>query len=147
MITPKKAKKPQDYFSKEIKNKGGKMQKWITFILAMFLTVPSAYASTNNVPEGMGKKAIRGTINLVSGVVEVPMQVYKGYTNGFKPIKNPAGSKIVGIILGLFRGFGHAGGRTGWGALELYGFWTANPENNEGVGIPLDAEYAWQMGT
>ena len=26
------------------------------------------------------------------------------------------------------------------------GFWTANPENNEGVGLPLDAQYAWEEG-
>ena len=123
------------------------MRKSLALVLALFLIAPTTYASTANIPEGMGAKAIRGGINLVTGVVELPMQIYKGYTNGFKPISNTAGSKTVGTILGFFRGMGHAGGRMVLGAWELYVFWTANPENNEVVGIPLDAQYAWEMGT
>jgi hypothetical protein len=34
-----------------------------------------------------------------------------------------------------------------WGAIELFGFWAANPADNDGVGVPLDAEYAWEEGT
>ena len=83
---------------------------------------------------------------MVTGIVELPMQVYKGYDKGFGPIKNKPCSKTVGTILGIFRGFGHAAGRTSWGALELFGFWTANAPDNDGVGVPLDAKYSWQMG-
>jgi len=96
---------------------------------------------------GMKDKAVRGVVNLYSGIIELPVQIYKGYNNGFGPIQNEVGSKSIGTILGIFRGFGHAAGRTGWGALELFGFWTVNPEDNEGNGVPLDAEYAWEQGT
>ncbi len=122
------------------------MKKLISFVLAAFLVVPQAYASTTNIPQGMADKAVRGAVNLVTGIVEVPMQTYKGYGKGFKFIKNNAGSKVVGTILGLFRGFGHATGRMAWGGMELFGFWSANPVDNQGVGVPFDAQYAWQMG-
>lgn len=121
--------------------------KMLALMLCVSMVVPSfAHAATDNIAEGMVTKATRGVINLVTGIVEFPMQIYKGYDQGFGPIKNEAGSKTVGTIIGFFRGVGHAAGRTGWGALELFGFWTANPEDNEGVGIPFDAEYAWQYG-
>ena len=128
------------------------MKRILALSLAVFVisigVVPfSAQASTTNIAEGMGHKAVRGGINLVTGVVEIPMQTYKGYTNGLEPIKNKPTSKAVGTILGLFRGFGHSVGRFGWGGLELFGFWTANPESNEGVGVPFDAQYAWEWGT
>ena len=117
----------------------------IIFAACLFLT-SSAYAATENIQEGMLNKAVRGGVNLITGIVEVPMQAYKGYENGFDFIKNRPLSKGVGAVLGLFRGFGHAAGRMSWGAMELFGFWTANHKDNENSGIPLDAEYAWQWG-
>ena len=30
--------------------------------------------------------------------------------------------------------------------MELFGFWSANPADNDGVGVPLDAQYAWEEG-
>ena len=123
------------------------MRRVTALILACLISAPGAYASTTNIPEGMAAKAVRGAVNLVTGIVEVPMQIYKGYHQGFSLIKNEAGSKTVGTILGFFRGFSHAAGRTGWGATELFGFWSANHPDNEGVGIPFDAQYAWEMGT
>ena len=122
------------------------MKKFISFVVAIFLVVPPVHASTTNIPQGMGHKAVRGAVNLVTGIVEVPAQTAKGYKKGFKFIKNNFGSKTVGTILGLFRGFGHTAGRVSWGGMELFGFWAANPEDNQGVGIPFDAEYAWQQG-
>ncbi|PIW63749.1 MAG: hypothetical protein COW12_09635 [Candidatus Omnitrophica bacterium CG12_big_fil_rev_8_21_14_0_65_45_16] len=122
------------------------MQKLIGAILALLLVAPPLYAATDNIPSGMVHKAVRGGVNMVTGVVEIPMQIYKGYDKGFGLIKNNVGSKTVGTILGFFRGIGHAAGRVGWGGLELVGFWMANPADNEGVGIPFDAEYPWQMG-
>jgi len=122
------------------------MKKISIFVLSVFLISSTAYGATESIGEGMAKKAIRGAVNLCTGIVEVPMQIYKGYKKGFGPIKNEAGSKTVGTILGFFRGFGHAAGRMSWGGLELFGFWTANRPDNEGIGIPLDAEYSWQMG-
>jgi len=126
------------------------MKVWSRGLLAAAMVcgvwVPLSDAATTNVPQGMAAKATRGVIDLFTGIVELPMQTIKGYKHGVKPIKNTAGSKTVGTILGIFRGIGHAAGRTGWGAMELVGFWSANPEDNEGVGIPLDAQYAWEEG-
>jgi hypothetical protein len=123
------------------------MKKIIAGImLTLFFVAPQVYAASGEIAQGMADKAIRGAVNLVTGVVEIPMQVYKGFSNGFGPIENEAGSKAVGTLLGFFRGAGHAAGRVGWGSLELFGFWAVNPADNEGVGIPFDAEYAWQMG-
>jgi hypothetical protein len=122
------------------------MRKLIAIALILMLASPTAFAATENIAQGMGQKAIRGAVNLVTGIVEVPVQIYKGYNKGFKFIENEGGSKAVGTILGFFRGLGHAGGRMSWGALELFGFWAANSADNEGVGVPLDAEYAWEMG-
>ena len=94
----------------------------------------------------MKNKAVRGVVNGVTGIVELPVQTYKGFKNGVGFIKNKPASTAVGTILGFFRGGGHAIGRTGWGFMELVGFWTANAKDNDGVGIPLDAEYAWEWG-
>lgn len=118
----------------------------VVIVLLGLLASTTVNAANDKVIEGMAQKGVRGVINLFTGIVELPMQVYKGYNNGFGPIKNKACSKTVGTILGIFRGFGHAAGRTSWGGLELFGFWTANAPDNDGVGVPLDAQYAWEMG-
>lgn len=104
-------------------------------------------AASDNVVKGMGNKAVRGAVDMVTGIVELPMQTYKGYDKGLGLIKNKPTSKAVGTVLGFFRGLSHSVGRIGSGATELLGFWTANPEDNEGIGVPFDAEYAWNMGT
>lgn len=103
-------------------------------------------AANKEILPGMKDKAINGAINLVTGIVEVPMQISKGYTNGVGFIKNEAGSKTVGTIIGVFSGFGNFASRTVWGGIELFGFWSANPENNKGVGLPFDAKYSWEWG-
>lgn len=113
----------------------------LTIILANF-----SYAANDNIVEGMAHKAINGFINSVTGVVEIPVQTYKGFKNGFPLIENQVASKTVGTVLGFFRGGGHAVGRTSWGIIELSGFWTANRESNQGIGVPLDATYAWEWG-
>lgn len=122
------------------------MKKIVVLVLAILLMTSTAYAASDDVLEGMGKKAVRGAVNLVTGIVELPVQIYKGYNKGFEPIESKGWSKTVGTILGFFRGVGHAAGRMSWGALELFGFWALNPEDNIDVGIPLDAEYAWEEG-
>jgi len=107
----------------------------------------AGYGASDRLLEGMGRKAARGAVNSVTGIVEVPMQVYKGFDKGLGFTKFRVVSKPIGAVLGSFRGVGHAAGRTSWGYTELLGFWTANAQDNVGFGIPLDAEYAWQGGT
>ncbi|MDA0321508.1 MAG: hypothetical protein O2923_02155 [Verrucomicrobia bacterium] len=114
--------------------------------LCALLTAGDVAAASDEVLPGMGHRLVRGTANTVTGVVELPMQICKGYKSGVGAIKNPLLSKTVGTVLGFFRGIRHAAGRTTYGAVEVVTFWSANPESNEGVGIPLDAEYAWEEG-
>jgi putative exosortase-associated protein (TIGR04073 family) len=128
------------------------MKHSMSFTLAALLVVAGtgvcqAETEPGDVVEGMGKKLVRGVVNTVTGVVELPVQTIKGYKSGVGFIKNETGSKTVGTVLGFFRGIGHAAGRTAHGVVDVVGFWAANPESNDGVGIPLDAEYAWEEGT
>lgn len=97
---------------------------------------------------GMAKKAVHGAVNLVTGIVEWPMQTYKGYENGVGFIKNKPASKAVGTVIGLvWSGPGQSASRMVWGSTELFGFWTANRPDNERIGFPFDSKYAWEMGT
>lgn len=86
---------------------------------------------------GMGKKLARGAVNTVTGWVEIPARVYYGYKSG------SFGGAFIGIFSGIWRG----AGRTISGAGDVVGFWAADPKSNDGAGIPLNAEYAWEEGT
>ena len=123
------------------------MRTFLAVALIISLAIPQTYAATENIGQGMGDKALRGAVNILTGIIELPMQTYKGFNAGHKNIESKGWSKTVGAILGFFRGISHTIGRVGWGAMELFGFWSANHPDNEGVGIPFDAQYPWEMGT
>jgi len=117
------------------------MKKVILCILMVmaFVTVSVGTASAAGSEEllgGMGKKLVRGVVNTVTGWVEIPAQVYYGYK------KDSFGGAFVGIFSGIWHGIG----RTMSGAGDMVGFWAADPKNNDGIGIPLNAEYAWEEG-
>ncbi|MEA3306048.1 MAG: exosortase system-associated protein, TIGR04073 family [Candidatus Omnitrophota bacterium] len=121
-----------------------KMKKAVLVLFAaVVFSCSTVYAATDDFFAGMGRKFTRGLVNVLTGWVELPMQTIKGYNRGFCGDEN---NKIGGSTCGFFKGIGHTIGRTAWGAVELVGFWTANPEDNLGIGIPLDAEYAWEEG-
>ncbi len=101
-------------------------------------TSPASYAATHTEIDGVQKKIVRGFVNVLTGWLEVPMQMFKGYQDDE--------NKISGITGGFFRGLFYGTGRTAWGVVELCGFWTAAPEDNIGVGLSLDDDYAWQEG-
>lgn len=122
------------------------MRKFLTSLILVLVLVCSSNVWAGEIAQGMGDRAVRGVRNLFTGIIEWPMQISKGYKNGVSFIENDAGSKAVGTVLGFFRGISHAGGRMSSGAVELFGFWAASPEDNIGVGVPLDAEYAWEQG-
>ncbi|MBU1084162.1 MAG: exosortase system-associated protein, TIGR04073 family [Candidatus Omnitrophota bacterium] len=114
-------------------------------VMCVFLMTASvSYAASDDLLTGMGQKLFRGVINVVTGWVEIPAQIIKGYDRGFNGNEN---NKIVGLVVGVFKGLGDATGRTLSGVADVAGFWAADPDSNEGIGIPLDAEYAWQEGT
>lgn len=115
-------------------------------ILCVSTTAP-LYGADRYVGDGMADKATHGVVNLFSGWLEIPMQTYKGYVRGIKYAPDyPAAARTFGTGQGLFKGVFHAVGRTVLGAFQLVGFWSANPENNDGVGIPMDGEYSRDWG-
>ena len=115
-------------------------------ILLASLIASATLADDLSTSERMGKKAVRGAIDLFTGIVELPMQTYKGFQNGCAPVKNEKTSTAVGTILGFFRGLGHTAGRMSHGGRELFCFWTADQPTNQGTGVPFDAQYSWQKG-
>ena len=125
------------------------MKHSLVFMLAAAMVVGgtgAVQAESGEVIEGMGAKLVRGVVNALTGVVEIPMQTVKGYKSGVGFIDNTPTSKTVGTVLGFFRGIGHGAGRTVYGVVEAAAFWSANPASNEGVGIPFDSDYAWEEG-
>ncbi|MDD4013632.1 MAG: exosortase system-associated protein, TIGR04073 family [Candidatus Omnitrophica bacterium] len=122
------------------------MKKTLCILVAAAFIFSSAAAQAATVDElmtGMGHKAWRGIINLVTGWVEIPAQIVKGYQRGIGADQN---NKVGGAIVGIFTGVVHASGRTLSGAGDIVSFWAADPESNEGIGLPLEAEYAWGEG-
>ena len=124
------------------------MKKLLCVLVAfLFLAASSStvFAEAEDIVNGMGKKLFMGAANTLTGWVEIPAQIAKGYNNGGIMGENNTG--LVGVIGGVFSGIGSAVGRTLSGLGQLAGFWAADPESNDGVGIPLDADYAWEEGT
>ncbi len=122
------------------------MSKKITGLLAVALSVTfatTAYCASEELLEGMAQKFWVGLVDTFTGWVELPAQVIKGYNEGFMDDEN---NKILGVVVGVFDGLGHSAGRTFSGLTNLFGFWAASPEDNRGIGLPLDAEYAWEEG-
>ncbi|MBF0253322.1 MAG: exosortase system-associated protein, TIGR04073 family [Candidatus Omnitrophica bacterium] len=120
------------------------MKKVFSLVLVLMLLVTQvSYADAGEVVTGMGQKLFRGFVNTFTGFIEFPMQIKKGWDRGFLGDEN---NRVAGAFLGIFSGLGHAAGRTLSGVGEVVSFWAPDPENNEGIGLPLDAEYAWQEG-
>ena len=119
------------------------------YVLGLTLTVllcTAAIADEMTVPQRIGSKAMRGAVDMVTGIVELPMQTVKGYKKGCDPIKNEVASTAVGTVLGFFRGIVHSTGRVAHGGRELFTCWTADQESNKGIGVPFDATRSWKQG-
>jgi len=110
----------------------------LSLFVAIVFLCSTVYGADNDVLAGMGKKITRGFVNILTGWLELPAQTVKGYNN--------TDNKAMGIGVGIVKGIGYGIGRTGWGVVELAGFWAVSPEDNKRIGIPLDDEYAWQEG-
>ena len=117
----------------------------LTVLLFLATFSLSAFASAEDVFRSMGEKFFMGVANTLTGWVEIPAQISKGYKTGGIMGENNTG--VVGAMGGIFSGIGSAIGRTLSGMGQLAGFWAADPQTNEGVGIPLDADFAWEEGT
>ncbi len=118
-------------------------------ITTFFLIVVgfNLYGADESVLNGMADKGTFGFVNIITGWVELPMQIKKGYDRSFYIDEGrPAVSRTVGTVWGFSRGVTFTLGRTYMGAYQLAGFWTANPEDNYGIGVPFDGEYAYDKG-
>ncbi len=114
------------------------------FVLMVFLSFSTTvYAAADNLLDGMAKKAERGVVNSLTALWEFPMQIYKGFKNG---VNNDGENKLLGGLVGICDGVKHSLGRGISGLTDLVGFWAANPTDNEGIGLPLDAKYSWEEG-
>ena len=113
----------------------------ITAAFVVFTT--TAYAEWDEVLDGMKEKAQRGLINTLTGWAELPYQIVKGYDEGFM---GEEGNKLFGVVFGGIKGIAYGAGRTFSGVADLAGFWAASPIDNERIGLPLEAEYAWEEG-
>ena len=102
--------------------------------------------ASGEVSSGMMEKGSHGVVNIGTCWLELPMQVCKGYDRGINSMENPAFSRSVGTVVGVFRGVSHGVGRAGVGIYQLCGFWTASPHDNHGIGTHFDGEYAYQQG-
>ena len=117
------------------------MRKWslsilLVFAIVIFLAGASYAAGPEELFSGMGKKFVRGAVNVITGWVEIPAQIYYGYKN----------ESFGGAFIGMGSGIWHGVGRTISGVGDVVGFWAADPKANDGVGVPLNAEYAWEEG-
>ncbi len=114
----------------------------IVFLLCLVLYF-SAYGEEKYVKSSV-EKAKQGFTNLITGWLELPYQVVKGYNHGFR---QKGKNKILGGTFGILRGVVYGIGRTADGAYEVVTFALPNPRNNEGVGIPLDSRNVWEDGS
>ena len=116
-------------------------------VLVTFMVGAVSVFAADSVPPfgGMMDKLWRGIVNITTGWIEFPAQISKGYETGGIMGENNKGA--LGAFGGVFSGIGSALGRTLSGAGQVAGFWAADPISNDGVGIPLDADFAWEEGT
>ncbi|MEE8359934.1 MAG: exosortase system-associated protein, TIGR04073 family [Candidatus Omnitrophota bacterium] len=112
-------------------------------ITTLLLGAQTAHAASDDLVEGMFQKLGRGVVDAFTGWIEFPAQIVKGYREG---LTGDGQKKTFGAVVGIFKGISHSFGRTSSGISEILTFWAANPDDNEGVGIPLDADHAWQRG-
>ena len=116
---------------------------FVFVILIMSGMTQCAYSYTDDILQGMWVKLERGVVNTLTGFLEIPGQAIKGYEASGDGLDE----KILGGLSGLIKGVFDGAGRTVWGVIETAGFWTANPKDNQDIGIPLYSEYAWQKNT
>ena len=88
-------------------------------------------ASAEEVVAGMSGKAARGLVNVATGWLEFPRQIYTTYQNQ---------GAVQGCLVGPFKGIGMMVTRTVAGALEFFTFYLAYP----GFFDPyLEPPYVW----
>ena len=88
-------------------------------------------ASADEIVSGMSGKAARGLVNVATGWLEFPRQIYSNYQDH---------GAVQGCLVGPFMGIGMMVARTAAGVLELFTFYLAYP----GFYDPyLEPQYVW----
>ena len=105
------------------------MKKIILLLILSFVFAPIVVA------QSMPTKLKRGTINLCTGWIELPKNIYD--TSIEKNLTN-------GIIIGTMKGFGKAIVRTGCGIYEMITFIVPIPNNYESI---LNPKYIFNNNT
>lgn len=88
-------------------------------------------ASAEEIVSGMSEKAARGVVNIATGWLELPKQIYTTYQDH---------GALQGCLVGPFTGIGMTVARTVAGALELATFYLAYPRF---YGPYLEPRYVW----
>jgi hypothetical protein len=115
---------------------------------SVFMCSPNAEAHNTEVCNGMANKLNCGVVNILSGWMEIPCDIYYGYDEGLDRYgaEKPAVSRSRGMLRGLFRGTYQGVGRTVEGAIDVLGFWAADPLDNKTYGYNFDSRYGWERG-
>lgn len=104
----------------------------VTLLLAVstFGTVGTSQAAADNALVGMGKKLVRGVINLATGWVELPMAIVE---------KSIEKDPFTGLVFGTVEGTARTVWRTGAGGYEAGTFFVPVPGKFQPVTEPETA--------
>ena len=101
--------------------KGTKTLITCMVVLCVAAIALPAFAEEGSVIEKMGKKLGRGIVNIVTGWVELPMNIYDTSVDTNNP--------LMGITYGTLKGLGMAVVRTGAGAYDTVTFLFPMPQD------------------
>ncbi|MGH7230565.1 MAG: exosortase system-associated protein, TIGR04073 family [Nitrospiraceae bacterium] len=110
------------------------MKGWIAGLImnVSLCTAMPAFAEDQPILLQMGTKLTRGVVNLTTGWMEVPKQIYHvGQEEGW----------VIGVVRGPFDGLGMLAARTLAGAYEILSFPLPIPSRYQPMLLP---DYVWQ---
>lgn len=102
-------------------------------ILCFIAVTLPAFAEEGSIIEKMGKKLGRGIVNVVTGWIELPKNIYDTSVETNNP--------LMGITYGLVKGVGMTVVRTGAGAYDVATFLFPLPEDYKPI---LEPEFVFE---
>jgi len=114
-------------------NKGIKIVLSGALILCFIAVALPVFAQEGSVVEKMGKKLGRGLVNVATGWIELPKNIYDTSVETNNP--------LMGLTYGLVKGVGMTVVRTGAGAYDVVTFLFPIPEDYEPL---LDPEFVFE---
>jgi putative exosortase-associated protein (TIGR04073 family) len=113
--------------------KGVKTTFMILLVLCIAAVALPAFAQEGSVIEKMGKKLGRGIVNVATGWVELPMNIYDTSVETNNP--------LMGMTYGTLKGIGMTVVRTGAGAYDVVTFLFPVPQDYEPI---LQPEFVFE---